>query len=161
MDALTMGGYRTISLDQWLDHRDGRLASPDCPLVVTFDDGYLRSQRVADPGRAACARHGVSSRARSAGATRDTDELREPASLARRASRVAGRRGHFGSHSFAPAAGEDRPGARDELSAARGVVGPSGRNVDTLAYPFSNQSRDLRRLVRDAGYRGAVRGADG
>jgi len=33
-----------------------------------------------------------------------------------------------------------------------------GRAPDVFAYPYSNQHRDVRRLVRAAGYRAAVRG---
>jgi peptidoglycan/xylan/chitin deacetylase (PgdA/CDA1 family) len=82
LDALTMWGYRTISLDQWIDYRDGRLSSlPPRPLVLTFDDGYECFDRNAWPlMRARGMRGTVFVVAGQIGGYNawDRDELREP-----------------------------------------------------------------------------------
>ena len=68
---------------------------------------------------------------------------------------------HFGSHTV-----EHRPLARipadqalQELTRSRWTLSELlGRDVDVVAYPFSNQNGEVRRLAKQAGYRCAVRG---
>jgi len=165
MDALTMWGYRTISLEQWLDYRDGRLTSlPARPLVVTFDDGYTCFDRNAWPVmRARGMRATVFLVASQIGGYNewDRDEVREPLLGAERIRTLQAEGVHFGSHSYThPALAKIDPvRARDELVRLRRQVAyVLGRGVDTLAYPFSNQNRAVREMAREAGYRCAVRG---
>jgi peptidoglycan/xylan/chitin deacetylase (PgdA/CDA1 family) len=68
---------------------------------------------------------------------------------------------HFGSHSFThPALGKIPPErALDELTRSRTALRDLlGREVDVVAYPFSNQNATVRELAKQAGYRCAVRG---
>lgn len=165
MDALTMWGYHTISLEQWLDHRDGKLSTlPRRPLVVTFDDGYTCFDTNAWPVmRARGMRATVFLVASQIGGYNawETGELREPLLAAARIHALQREGVHFGSHSYThPALAKvDPTRARDELVRSRAVLSELlGRDVDTLAYPFSNQNRAVREMARDAGYRAAVRG---
>lgn len=69
---------------------------------------------------------------------------------------------HFGSHSVnhRALARIPRDDAFQELARSRATLTELlGRDVDVVAYPFSNQSRDVRLLAQQAGYRCAVRGA--
>jgi peptidoglycan/xylan/chitin deacetylase (PgdA/CDA1 family) len=165
MDALTMWGYRTISLEQWLDYRDGRLTSlPARPLVLTFDDGYTCFDRNAWPVmRERGMRATVFLVAGQIGGFNawDSGERRESLLGASRIRALQAEGVHFGSHSVNhPALGKIEPRrAARELTESRAVLSDLlGRSIDTFAYPFSNQNRDVRAMVRDAGYRCAVRG---
>jgi hypothetical protein len=40
MHALSAYGYDTVSLQDFLDYRDGSATPPDHPVILTFDDGY-------------------------------------------------------------------------------------------------------------------------
>ena len=67
----------------------------------------------------------------------------------------------FGSHTAThrPLARMPAADALDEMTRSRAALGELlGREVDVLAYPFSNQSRAVRELAHRAGYRAAVRG---
>jgi peptidoglycan/xylan/chitin deacetylase (PgdA/CDA1 family) len=67
----------------------------------------------------------------------------------------------FGSHghTHVPLARVSPDQAADELRGSRDALSELlGHSVDVLAYPFSNQSRAVRHLAREAGYRCAVRG---
>lgn len=165
MDALTMWGYHTISLEQWLDYRDGTLASlPRRPLVVTFDDGYTCFDTNAWPVmRARGMRATVFLVAGQIGGYNawDGEEIRQPLMGAARIRQLDAEGVHFGSHSYShPALAEIDPSrARDELVRSRAVLSDLlGHSVNTFAYPFSNQNRTVRELAREAGYRCAVRG---
>jgi peptidoglycan/xylan/chitin deacetylase (PgdA/CDA1 family) len=165
MDALLDWGYRTIRFDHWLDYRDGRAVSlPSKPLIVTFDDGYTCFDRNAWPVL----------RARGMGATVflvagqiggtnawDTEELTEPLLDAQRIRALRAEGVEFGSHSVThpPLAKIPADQALDELRRSRAMLSDVvGEAVSVFAYPFSNQSRAVRALAREAGYRAAVRG---
>jgi peptidoglycan/xylan/chitin deacetylase (PgdA/CDA1 family) len=165
LDALMMWGYRTISLEQWMDYRDGLLSSlPERPLVLTFDDGYTCFDRNAWPLMKPRGMRGtvflVASQIGGYNAW-DRGELRESL-LGPESIRALQRDGvHFGSHTYShPALAKIDPArALDELKRSRQVISDLlGRDVDTLAYPFSNQSAAVRAMAREAGYRCAVRG---
>jgi peptidoglycan/xylan/chitin deacetylase (PgdA/CDA1 family) len=165
MDALLAWGYRTISFEQWLDYRAGRRDSlPAKPIIITFDDGYTCFDEHAWPvlkQRAMTAT--VFLVAGQIGGTNawERDELTFPLLDASRIRELQAEGVAFGSHSV-----EHRPLARipanealQELTRSRWALAELlGRDVDVFAYPFSNQSRDVRRLARQAGYRCAVRG---
>ena len=164
MDALTMWGYRAITLEQWLDYRDGVTRLPAKPFIVTFDDGYTCFDRNAWPIlKARGIRPSVFLVASQIGGTNawDKDEQPEPLLTATRIRSLQSEGVHFGSHSVNHVA-LARAGAKQamrELADSRSQISNLlGRSCDTLAYPFSNQSRDVRAMARDAGYRAAVRG---
>jgi peptidoglycan/xylan/chitin deacetylase (PgdA/CDA1 family) len=166
VDALVAWGYRTITFGQWLDYRDGhvRNAFPDKPLIVTFDDGYTCFDQYAWP---VLKSRGVGATvflvAGQIGGTNawEGDEISLPLLDASRILALQNEGVHFGSHSVThrPLARIPVGEARDELTQSRRILGDLlGRDVDVLAYPFSNQSDVVRRLASEAGYRCAVRG---
>jgi peptidoglycan/xylan/chitin deacetylase (PgdA/CDA1 family) len=166
MDALLAWGYRTISFTQWLDYREGRntRALPAKPLIITFDDGYECFDRNAWPVlRARNMGAVVFLVAAQIGGTNawDADEIRLPLLTATRILALQEEGVVFGSHSVShrPLARIAIADARDELTQSRQRLGDLlGRDVDVVAYPFSNQSDAVRRLANEAGYRCAVRG---
>lgn len=165
LDALVGWGYQTISLEQWIDYREGRVrALPPKPLVLTFDDGYTCFDRHAWP---AMRERGLTGTvflvAGEIGGSNswDRDERREPLLAADRIGALQSEGVEFGSHSMThpPLAKIDLGRARDELVRSRTILCDLlDREITTFAYPFSNQNRSVRALAREAGYRCAVRG---
>jgi peptidoglycan/xylan/chitin deacetylase (PgdA/CDA1 family) len=165
LDALLLWGYRTISLEQWLDYRAGRLRTlPSKPLVLTFDDGYTCFDRNAWPAMRVRGMSGVVFLvAGEIGGWNswDKEERREPLLGLERIHALRREGVHFGSHSVThpPLAKIDERRALDELTRSRAILTDVlGHEVTAFAYPFSNQSAAVRALARQAGYRCAVRG---
>jgi peptidoglycan/xylan/chitin deacetylase (PgdA/CDA1 family) len=165
MRALLAWGYRTIGFDDWLDYRGGHTTSlPRKPLIVTFDDGYTCFDRNAWPVlRSLSMGATVFLVAGQIGGTNawDRDERQEPLLEAGRIKALHSDGVSFGSHSYThpPLARITPDRALDELTRSREELGRLlGRDVDLLAYPFSNQNSVVRDLARRAGYRCAVRG---
>lgn len=165
LDALLDWGYRSIQFDEWLDYHSGRTrALPPKPLVVTFDDGYTCFDRNAWPSLKRRAMHAtVFLVAGQIGGTNawDSDELQEPLLDESRIRALQDDGVQFGSHSVThpPLARISPERALEELTNSRSMLREVlGREADVLAYPFSNQNRVVRDLVRQAGYRCAVRG---
>jgi peptidoglycan/xylan/chitin deacetylase (PgdA/CDA1 family) len=165
MRALLAWGYRTIGFDDWLDYRGGRAtALPRRPLIVTFDDGYTCFDRNAWPVLRSLGMGAtvflVTSQIGGTNAW-DRDERQEPLLDAARIKALHGEGVSFGSHSHThpPLAKIAPDRALDELTRSRAELGRLlGRDVDVLAYPFSNQNSVVRDLARRAGYFCAVRG---
>jgi peptidoglycan/xylan/chitin deacetylase (PgdA/CDA1 family) len=166
MDALLSWGYQTVSFDEWLDYREGRNARilPAKPLIVTFDDGYECFDRNAWPAlRPRKMGAVVFLVASQIGGTNawDADEIRLPLLTLTQILALQDEGVVFGSHSVSHRAlARIAPAdARQELSESRLRLSDLlGRDVDVVAYPFSNQSDAVRRLAKEAGYRCAVRG---
>ena len=165
MDALLMWGYRTVTFEQWLDYRGGRLATlPRRPLIVTFDDGYTCFDRNAWPIlRDRGMRATVFLVAGQVGGTNAWDRDERPESLlgSIRIRALQDEGVSFGSHSVThpPLARIAPDRAREELTTSRAMLSDVlGRRVDVFAYPFSNQNARVRELAREAGYACAVRG---
>jgi peptidoglycan/xylan/chitin deacetylase (PgdA/CDA1 family) len=166
MDALLEWGYATITFAQWVDYREGRGASamPGRPLIVTFDDGYTCFARTAWPLlRARGMGATVFLVAGQIGGTNAWDVGEHPESLldAPAIRALQGDGVHFGSHgaTHVPLGRVPAERACEEMARSRELLGALlEREVDVLAYPYSNQNRDVRALVRQAGYRAAVRG---
>lgn len=165
MDALLSWGYGSVTFDQWLDYRAGNTtALPPKPLIVTFDDGYTCFDEHAWPVlRARKMRATVFLVASQIGGTNAWEDGEVPMPLLDE-SRIRALQDEgvqFGSHSVShrPLARIAPDDAFQELVRSRWVLTELlGRDVDVFAYPFSNQSRDVRALAQQAGYRCAVRG---
>ena len=162
--ALLDAGYRPVTFDDWLQHKYEGASIPDRPLIVTFDDGYRDFERNAWP---VLKQHGVGATvflvASQIGGTNAWDPGEPQETLMDRETilRLQSDGVQFGSHGFVhrPLARIPASEARDELCRSRADLRQLlGREVDVFAYPFSNQSRGVRRLAREAGYRAAVRG---
>lgn len=166
LDALLAWGYQTIGFDQWIDQRGrgARATLPPKPLILTFDDGYTCFDDHAWPLLRARGMHAtvflVSSQIGGTNAW-ESDEIPLPLLSATRIRALQADGVHFGSHSVThrPLARIPIADARDELTTSRAALMELlGCDVDVVAYPFSNQSADVRELARRAGYRCAVRG---
>jgi peptidoglycan/xylan/chitin deacetylase (PgdA/CDA1 family) len=165
MDALLAWGYHTIDFEDWLAYREGRRSSlPDKPLIVTFDDGYTCFDDHAWPALKA---RGMTATvflvAGHIGGTNawEQDELPMRLMNADRILALQREGARFGSHGVThrPLARIASDEALDELHRSRLMLTDLlGKPVDVFAYPFSNQSRDVRALAQAAGYRLAVRG---
>jgi peptidoglycan/xylan/chitin deacetylase (PgdA/CDA1 family) len=164
LDALAAWGYRTIDFADWLAYRGAGRALPKRPLILTFDDGYTCFDERAWPAlRARDMGAWVFLVAGQIGGTNAWDHgersfpLLGPDRIA-----VLQREGvRFGSHGdlHVPLARVPREQAVADLRRSRETLTELlGHGVDVVAYPFSNQSRTVRRAARDAGYRCAVRG---
>jgi peptidoglycan/xylan/chitin deacetylase (PgdA/CDA1 family) len=164
MDALLKWGYRSIGFGQWLDYVHGRASLPDKPLIVTFDDGYTCFDRNAWPilrGRDMGATVFLVSGQIGGTNAWDADEVQERLLDAERIRALQADGVDFGSHSHShlPLAKIPHADAFAELTRTRAALTELlGREVDVVAYPFSNQSAEDRGLARQAGYRCAVRG---
>jgi peptidoglycan/xylan/chitin deacetylase (PgdA/CDA1 family) len=165
MDALVAWGYQSVTFDQWLDYRAGLVkALPPKPLIVTFDDGYTC---FADNAWPMMKQRGIKATvflvSSQIGKTNVWDEGEIPLPLldATRIRALQDDGVEFGSHSVShkALARLSAQAAFEELNASRWALADVlGREVDVFAYPFSNQSSDVRRLAQQAGYRCAVRG---
>lgn len=166
MDALVSWGYQAVTFDRWLDYRAGNSTSlPAKPLIITFDDGYTCFDEHAWPVLRACKMTAtvflVASQIGGTNAWED-NELSFPLLDQTRIRALQDEGVQFGSHSVShrPLARIPREDAFHELIRSRwALTEVLGRDVDFFAYPFSNQSRDIRELAQQAGYRCAVRGA--
>lgn len=164
LTALREWGYTSVSFDDWIAHLAGQRSLPSRPLILTFDDGYRSLRDIAWP---IVREHGFSATTflvstQIGGTNRwDADEPQAPLLNAGeiRALRAEGM--SFGSHSrtHRPLARIPIAEAAEEMSRSRAELEAIlGEPVRVLAYPFSNQSRDVRHAARDAGYAAAVRG---
>ncbi|HEX3868118.1 MAG TPA: polysaccharide deacetylase family protein [Gemmatimonadaceae bacterium] len=165
LDALAAWGYHTIHFDDWLDAATTyRVRLPRRPLIITFDDGYTCFDRNAWPALSARGMNAtVFLVAGQVGGTNawDAGEPQEPLLSAERIVALQADGARFESHGVThrPLARIAPGDALNELERSRALLGDVlGREVTIVAYPFSNQSRAVRGLARQAGYRAAVRG---
>ncbi len=166
LDALVSWGYQSVTFDQWIDYRNGLLTTlPPKPLIVTFDDGYTCFDHHAWP---ALRKRGIGATvflvSSQIGRTNvwDEGEVALPLLDAPRIRALQDEGVEFGSHSVSHKAltrlTSDE--AFQELNQSRWTLAEVlDRDVNVFAYPFSNQSREVRSLAQQAGYRCAVRGA--
>jgi peptidoglycan/xylan/chitin deacetylase (PgdA/CDA1 family) len=165
MDALVAWGYQSITFDQWIDYRQGLVKTlPPKPLIVTFDDGYTC---FADNAWPVMKQRGIRATvflvSSQVGRTNvwDEGEVSFPLLDAARIHALQNDGVEFGSHSVSHKAlarlASDE--AFHELNKSRWALTELlDREVNVFAYPFSNQSREVRTLAQQAGYRCAVRG---
>jgi peptidoglycan/xylan/chitin deacetylase (PgdA/CDA1 family) len=165
LDALLEWGYRTIDFGDWLRYRSAPTRSfPARPLIITFDDGYTCFARNAWPAlrqrRMSATVFLVASQIGGSNVW-DSDERRDALLDIEQIRQLRQEGVRFGSHSLThvPLAKVPAKVALHELVASRSSLGEVlGDPPDIFAYPFSNQSAEVRRLAREAGYLAAVRG---
>jgi peptidoglycan/xylan/chitin deacetylase (PgdA/CDA1 family) len=165
MDALVAWGYQSVTFDQWIDYRNGLVKTlPSKPLIVTFDDGYTCFDEHAWP---ALKQRGIGATvflvSSQIGKTNawDEGEVSFPLLDAPRIRALRDEGVEFGSHGVSHKALGRLPSdeAFQELNKSRWALAELlDRDVNVFAYPFSNQSREVRALAQQAGYRCAVRG---
>lgn len=164
LGALRGWGYDSITIDRWLDWREGRATLPARPVVITFDDGYRSTMEVAWP---ILRRHGLSATvflvSDLLGQTNrwDADEIQEPLLSATDVRDLRREGMTFGSHTrtHAPLTRLEPAAALEEMRGSRlALESVLGEPVRVLCYPYSKQDVRVRRLAREAGYKAATRG---
>ena len=164
MAALAAWGYTPVTLEQWVEIRDGRQKAPTLPIAITFDDGYRSIYENAWP---VLRRHGMTATVfLVAGCIGETnhwvtneaqEQLLDPARIAEMSAGGI----CFGSHTFShrPLTAFPPAEALDELTRSRTTLEALlGQSVTTLAYPYNKHNRWVRAFARRAGYRCAVLG---
>jgi peptidoglycan/xylan/chitin deacetylase (PgdA/CDA1 family) len=160
---LARAGYIAIGLDQLLAHREGRLALPRRPIVITFDDGFQGCAEHAAPVLQA---HGFTAMfflvAGLVGATSRWLVAERGVELplmgwpAIRRLALAGFEfgGHSLTHPRLTQAG--REVCERELRDSRALIEDRlGREVRHLAYPFGDYDDGVRGIAGRLGYRSA------
>lgn len=164
MSSLARWGYTPITIEQWVEIRNGRRRAPKRPIAVTFDDGYRSIYENAWP---VLRRKGFTATVfLIAGCLGDTNrwETTDPQEPLLNHAEIAemGAAGIcFGSHTSTHRALTEIPegNAYEELTQSRATLEALlGKPVIALAYPFNKQNRRIRKFARLAGYRAAVLG---
>lgn len=157
-------GYRSCTLEEMLDHVEGRSPLRDRAVLVTFDDGYRDNIENAGPLLEAAGWSAVVfvvvDRVGGVNAwdAKHGDPPRELASwdeIRRTDGRTFRFEVHSRTHPELPLV--DRTRAVDEIAGAKERFEDAvGREAICFSYPHGAFNLDLEAIVRDAGYRVAV-----
>jgi len=158
---LRRAGFVSISLADYCAHRDGLLALPARPIVITFDDGYRSNYSVAVP---LLERYGFRATffivSDYLGRTNAWDDERQEPLLSSEqiiAMHQAGFeiQSHTRTHARLPTLSVDR--AREELAGSRAALeNLIQAPVKAIAYPWGAYDESTIQLARDAGYSAGV-----
>ena len=164
IQALLGWGYEPITFRQWNAYRAHEARVPAKPFIVTFDDGY---QDFADNAWPTLTRLKVPATVfivgSKVGGTNDwdPDEPQTPLMDASTIRHLESEGVEFGGHGFTHVAlARVSPNeARQEIARSHGALVSLLREPpEVFAYPFSNQNSKVRQLVRESGFKCAVRG---
>jgi peptidoglycan/xylan/chitin deacetylase (PgdA/CDA1 family) len=164
IEALLGWGYEPITFHRWIGYREHRGHIPRKPFIVTFDDGYqdfaTNAWPVLERLKVPATVFVVASKL---GATNDweVDEPQTPLMATATIRHLEAEGVEFGGHGFTHVAlARVSPNeAREEIERCHGaLVGALRRPPEVFAYPYSNQNARVRQLVREAGFKCAVRG---
>lgn len=152
MQFLRERGFRSITLDQMIEAMRGMARLPKRPIVLTFDDGHASFEQIGAPIL------------RSKGFTATmfviTSKLGQPGFLGEETVRSLAREGfQFGSHSHTHPILTQLADAdvMFELSESKERLEKVlGREVKYFCYRGGHFNEKVKKLVRDAGYSGAV-----
>ena len=162
--ALTDWGYSSVTFADWLAYRDGETTLPQRPVILTFDDGYRSVIDNAWPLLRAQGFHATTFLVTGQlGGTNAWDPRERQTPLLSGDEVLALHRDgmSFGSHTrtHRPLTRLPASAVEEELDGSRrDLVELLGGPPLTLAYPFNNQDRAVRRAAGRAGYAAAVRG---
>ena len=163
MRWLALNGYRSITPDMLIDSRNGRIALPKRPVIITFDDGF---QDCADYAAPILQANGFTAMfylvAGRMGKASDWLIAERGVSLplmdwpAARHLEAAGFQCGAHSLSHPRLADLDTQACRAELTQSRRMLEDGlGREVRHFAYPYGSYNGMVRALVSEAGYRSA------
>lgn len=164
IEGLLGWGYEPITFREWIAYREHAARIPRKPFIVTFDDGYLDFAESAWPVlKRVKVPASVFVVASKLGRTNDwdADEPQTPLLDAATIRELEADGVEFGGHGFSHVAlARVSPNeARSEIERCHGaLVSLLRRPPEVFAYPYSNQNGRVRQLVREAGFRSAVRG---
>ncbi|MGQ9630365.1 MAG: polysaccharide deacetylase family protein [bacterium] len=161
---LNWRGYRTVSLDDLVLHIEGKRRLPPKSMVITFDDGYKDNHTSALP---ILQKYGFSATvflvAGDIGgwASWESEEYDSdlPLLSAGEIEEMERNGIEFGSHSLThPRLNRVTPEElRKEICASKALIeGLLDQPVRFFSYPYGNHNDEVKRLLRDCGYRGAV-----
>ena len=164
LDAIKRAGFETISLSQLFHGLEGRARLPRKPIVLTFDDAYRNVHETAWPMMRERGMKGVLFVvADHVGGTNEWDQakgmpkldLMDAAELKEMASAGWEIGSHGCRHLELGKAGDSEQ--RDEVFRSRSQLASLlGVAADFYAYPYGSCTESSKRLVAEAGYRGAV-----
>jgi peptidoglycan/xylan/chitin deacetylase (PgdA/CDA1 family) len=167
LDYLQRAGFTTVTLQQVIDHEDGRASLPAHPIVLTFDDGYEDAYGAALPqlkARGMKATFFLVSSFLGPDVQHRRSEGGKSYLVWQEALALRDAGMEIGSHTVHHRKLTDLPvhDRRVELEQSKkdlesGLAQP----VLFFAYPFTSQHFRARSAVRTAGYRAAVAGAHG
>lgn len=159
--------YQSITLEQWIAYKEKRAPLPHRSIIITFDDGYQSTHRIAWP---LLRRYGFGATvflvAGLIGKTNawDVEERQEPLLNASEIREMQDGGVTFGSHTLSHRALTRIPldeAARELTDSRKSLEALLERPVTTLCYPYAKQNRAIRDLARTAGYTAAVIGRGG
>ncbi len=152
MEELVRFGYHTITPDDLADAVAGTRALPSQPVLLTFDDGYRDQYDVALPilkANGLSATFFVVSDYSHIPSYLTNDQIRE---LDRSGliTIAAHTRHHVGLVDVSPSA------RRDEIFGSKKTLEEIvGHPISAFAYPYGNFNEEVKKLVKEAGYRTA------
>lgn len=165
MRYLSQSGYNTISLDQLYDHWDNGTTLPKQPVVITFDDGYEDNYIFAFPVLKKYKQKATIFLVyNEIGGYNEWDAKTNPARRLRLLSwpqiyEMQKNGISFESHTLThPRLSEISPQtASTEIILSKAKLGEAlGKPVNFIAYPYGKSNKEVREIVRKAGYRAAV-----
>lgn len=156
MDFLKANDYHTVTLDQFLDWKENNRPMPIRPLVLTFDDNYIRMYEIVWPVLGARDFTGVNFAhtdyvgVGGANDHCDWDEIREMEPTG-----VVLTESHTRKHQNLPTLTEAV--ARDEIFNSKQAIEANipGKTCRYLAYPYGAYNASVIALTQEAGYTAA------
>jgi len=164
LDAIQRAGFETISLKQLFDGLDGNAPLPRKPIVLTFDDAYRNVHQVAWPLMRDRAMTGtLFAVADHLGGSNEWDQAKGMPRLelmnAAELRSLADAGWEIGSHGcrHLELAKVDESRQRDEIVRSRSQLESLlGTTPEFYAYPYGSYTEQVKEVLREAGYRGAV-----
>ena len=164
LDAIQRAGFEAISLDRLFDGLDGKAPLPRKPIVLTFDDAYRNVHQVAWPlMRDRTITGTVFAVADHVGGANEWDEAKGMPRLelmnAAELRSLADAGWEIGSHGcrHLKLAQVEEARQRDEIVRSRSQLESLlGIVPEFYAYPHGSYTEQVKEVLREAGYRGAV-----
>lgn len=159
MKYLHQAGYTTLTFDDYLEIRAGRMPLPEKPVVITLDDGYLSNYTIAYPvlkthGQKATIFVAPEPDEHTRRLVEGVDGFLSPEQMREMAENGISIQSHTLTHCILSEM--DEPAVAHELQESRRRLAEiTGRRVEHLAIPRAGYSRRVRRLVKEAGYKTA------
>jgi peptidoglycan/xylan/chitin deacetylase (PgdA/CDA1 family) len=156
MQYLNDNGFTTLDMDDYEAIRAGRMARPEKPVIVTFDDGYLSNYTMAFPALKAHAQKAVIYVAvepddYTCKKIEGIDGFVDDAQMRELAENGVSIQSHTVTHCIL--AEQDDEQLRFELvESKKRLAEITGRPVRHIAIPRAGYSRRVKRFVKQAGY---------
>jgi peptidoglycan/xylan/chitin deacetylase (PgdA/CDA1 family) len=156
MRFLSEAGYTTIDFDEYVEIRAGRKELPEKPIIVTIDDGYGSTYRIAYPeirrnGLRATVFVALEPDAETRSHVEGVDDFLSPDQIREMSSNGISFQSHTLTHCILAELDEDA--ARFELAESRGrIEAITGHPVRHIAIPRAGYSRRTRAVVESEAF---------